>query len=57
MTPKTAWERIRLANQALYHIGSKTILGKNPYSLLVDDSGGEHKVYEFIPLSNDTSGV
>lgn len=57
MTPKTAWERIRLANQALYHIGSKTILGKSPYRLLVDDSGGEHKVYEFIPLSNDTSEV
>ena len=36
MTPNTAWERIRLANQALYNIGSKTILGSTSYDLLVD---------------------
>ena len=50
MTPNTAWERIRLANQALYHIGSKTILGDVSHDLLVDTSEDEKKVYEFIPL-------
>tara|TARA_R100000742_G_C4198772_1_gene28529 strand:- start:184 stop:357 length:174 start_codon:yes stop_codon:yes gene_type:complete len=50
MTPNTAWERIRLANQALYHIGSKTILGKISHDLLVDNSEDERKVYEFIPV-------
>ena len=50
MTPNMAWERIRLANQALYHIGSKTILGDVSHYLLIDTSGDEKKVYEFIPL-------
>ena len=55
MTPNTAWERIRLANQALYNIGSKTILGDISYDLLVDESGSERKVYEFISVSEETN--
>jgi len=55
MTPNTAWERIRLANQALYHIGSKTILGDISHDLLVDNSGDEKKVYEFIPVSEENN--
>ena len=55
MTPNTAWERIRLANQALYNIDSKTILGDISYDLLVDESGSERKVYEFIPVSEENS--
>tara|TARA_Y100000004_G_scaffold94311_1_gene105647 strand:- start:865 stop:1038 length:174 start_codon:yes stop_codon:yes gene_type:complete len=53
MTPNMAWERIRLANQALYNIGSKTILGSTSYDLLVDTNGDEPKVYEFIPVSEE----
>ena len=53
MTPNTAWERIRLANQALYNIGSKTILGSTSYDLLVDTNGDEPKVYEFIPVREE----
>ena len=55
MTPNMAWERIRLANQALYNIGSKTILGDISYDLLVDESGSERKVYEFISVSEETN--
>ena len=55
MTPNTAWERIRLANQALYNIGSKSILGNVAYDLIVDRSGDEPKVYEFIPVSEENN--